>query len=64
MKDNGSGTYGMASVNKNGQMVQSMRASGEIIRLKERENSFILMVTITKENGKMIKLTDMESFCT
>lgn len=49
----------MVSVNKSGQMEQSMRGNGKIIRQKEKENLFILMAIITKANGETIRQTAM-----
>jgi hypothetical protein len=60
MKENGSETYEMASVNKNGLMEQSMMDNGGTIKQKERASLSIPMAIITKENGRMIKPMDME----
>lgn len=50
----------MASESKNGLTEQFTKENGKTIKQKERESLFIQMVTITKGNGKMIKLTVTE----
>jgi hypothetical protein len=42
-----------------GQTELAMKATGNIIKLVERENFGMLMVTYLKDNGKTIKRMDM-----
>lgn len=46
---------------KSGLMEPNMKESGLKIRLMERENSGMQMVTFTRENGKMTRLTVLGS---
>lgn len=46
---------------KSGLMEPNMKESGLRIRLMERENSGMQMVTFTRENGKMTRLTVLGS---
>ena len=50
----------MDLVHKSGQMVQSMKVSGETTRQTERVNSGMQMVTSTKETGRTTRLTATE----
>ena len=49
----------MVMVFKSGLMVLSMKDSGKIIELTEKESSFILMVIFMMETGSTIKQMDM-----
>lgn len=51
----------MDQVSKFGQIMPSMKASGEKTKPMEEENSGMLMETSMRENGKMIKLMALES---
>lgn len=50
----------MATEGNAGQMAQSMKDSGSIIKPKDRENSLTPMETIMRENGLMIRLMATE----
>ena len=50
----------MVQESKYGQIMRNMKENGEKIRLTEEENSGMRMVIFMRENGKMIKLMDME----
>ena len=54
----------MGQESKFGQIMPSMRENGEKIKPTGEESSGMLTVTFTKVNGKMIRLTDMESTST
>ena len=60
-KVNGLVTLEMAKANKNGLMELYMRVSGKTIKLKEKENLPIQMVTTMMEIGQMTKPMGMES---
>ncbi len=50
----------MGTGNKNGQMEQYIKVNGETIRQKVKASLLILMETIMRENGKMIRRMDKE----
>ena len=54
----------MDQESKSGRIMPSMRENGEKIKPTGEESSGMLTVTFTKVNGKMIRLTDMESTST
>jgi hypothetical protein len=51
----------MAGESKYGQMAQSMKDTGQMIRLMEKDGSSMLMETSTKAIGMMTKLMELES---
>lgn len=51
---------GQTEVQCSGLTEQNMKENGEMDRLLEKENSFILMVICMKANGLIIKQMDLE----